>query len=78
MYEMAASISDGTGLPKHAALYITYSIIYFTAGLYETFPYFNNYSYRNGSQNVAQLESLGVDFQICFNMLKWILNNKIQ
>jgi hypothetical protein len=54
MYEMIASISDGTGLPKHAALYITYSIIGCTACLYETFPYLNNYSYRNGSQNVEQ------------------------
>jgi len=54
MYEMTASISDGTGLPKHAALYITYSIIGFTAGLYENFPYLYNYSSRNGSQNVER------------------------
>jgi len=53
MYEMSASISDGTGLPKHATLYITYSIMDCTACLYETFPYLHNYSYRNGSQNVA-------------------------
>jgi hypothetical protein len=51
---MTASISDGTGLPKHAALYITYSTIGCTACLYESFPFLNNYSYRNGSQNVEQ------------------------
>ena len=33
MYEMTAIISYGTGLPKHAALYITYSIICYTACL---------------------------------------------
>ena len=27
MYEMTASKSDGTGMPKHATLYITYSMI---------------------------------------------------
>jgi hypothetical protein len=52
--EKTASISDGIGLPKHAALYITYSIIGCAACLYETFPFLNNYSYRNGSQNVER------------------------
>ena len=50
LYEISASISDNTGLPKHASLYITYSTIGCTACLYETFPYLNNYSHRNGSQ----------------------------
>jgi hypothetical protein len=53
MYEMAASRSDGTGLPKHATLYITYNTIGCTACVYETYPYWNNYSNRNGSQNVV-------------------------
>jgi hypothetical protein len=53
LYEATASRSDGTGLLKHAALYITYSTIGCTACLYETFPFSNNYSYRNGSQDVA-------------------------
>jgi len=51
---MTASISDGTGLPKHAVLYTTYSIIGCTACLYETSPFLYNYSYRIGSQNVSQ------------------------
>jgi hypothetical protein len=54
MYVMTASISDGAELPKHAALYMTYSIICSTACVYETFPCLNNYSYRNESQNVVQ------------------------
>jgi len=37
MYETTSSRSDGTGLPTHAALYITYSMIGWTACLYETF-----------------------------------------
>jgi hypothetical protein len=37
-YEMTASLSDDTGLPEHAALYITYNTIGCTACLYETFP----------------------------------------
>jgi len=49
MHEMTATISDDTGLPKHATLYITYSIMGCRACLYETFPYLYNYSYRNGS-----------------------------
>jgi len=53
MYEMTASRSDGTGLPKHETLYTTYSTIACTACLYEPFPYLNNYSYINGSQNVV-------------------------
>ena len=78
MYEMTASISDGTELPKHAALYITYSIICCTAGLYETFTYLNNYSYRNGSQNVARF-LFGKETQIeCipFILLSIIFINK--
>jgi len=59
MYEMTAIIPDGTELPKHAALYITYSIICCTACLYETFPFLNNYRFRNGSQNVDQFFSFG-------------------
>ena len=55
MYEMTASTSDGSGLPKHATLYITYSTIGCTARLYEPFPFFSNYSYRNGLQNVAEI-----------------------
>jgi hypothetical protein len=49
MYEMPAGRSDGTGLPKHATLYVTYNTIGCTACLYETFPCWNNHSYRNGS-----------------------------
>jgi len=63
MYEMTASTSDGTGLPKHATLYTTYSTIGCTACLYEPFPFFNNYSYRNGSQNVAGIFSFGKESQ---------------
>jgi hypothetical protein len=55
---MTASISDVTGLPKHAALYINYSAVGCTDCLYETFPCLNNYSYRNGSQNVEQFFNL--------------------
>jgi len=73
MYEMTASISDGTGLPKHAALYITYSMIRCTACLYETFPFFNNYSYRNESQNVEQFfhlaKKLKMDVFYSFNFI---------
>jgi hypothetical protein len=54
MYEMTASRSDGTGLPKHATLYITYSMISCTACLYENFPCLYNHSYRYGSQKVEQ------------------------
>jgi len=39
MYEITASILVGTGLPKRATLYITYSITCLTACPYETFPY---------------------------------------
>jgi len=48
LYEMATSRSDGTGLPKHSTLYITYNTMGYTAYLYETFLHLNNYSYRNG------------------------------
>jgi hypothetical protein len=54
VYEMSPSISDVTGLPKHATLYVTYNTIGCTACLFETFPCLNSYKYRNGSQNVAQ------------------------
>jgi len=66
MYEMTASRSDGTGLPKHAALYITYSMIGCTACLYETFPYLYNYSYRNGSQNLEQFFHLAKKLKLIF------------
>ena len=69
---MTASISDCTGLPKHAALYLTYSIICCTACLYETFPFFNNYSYRHGSQKVARFFSFAEETQTeCFIYLKY-------
>ena len=53
MYKMTASISDCTGMQKHATLYITYNTMGYTACLYETFLYLNNYSYRYGSEKFA-------------------------
>jgi len=37
LYELTASRFDGTGMPKHASLCITYNTIRCTACLYETF-----------------------------------------
>jgi len=61
---MTASIYDGTGLAKHAKLYITYSTISSAVCLYETFPSVNNYIYRNGSQNVVR-------FLFCQRIWNW-------
>ena len=73
MYEMTASISDGTGLPKHATLYITYSIRGCTACLYETVPFLYNYSYLNRSQKFAQFfhlaKKLKMDVFYSFNFI---------
>jgi len=73
-YEMTASRSDGTGLPKHATLYTTYSTIGCTACLYEPFPFFNNYSYRNGSQNRCGDFSFGKKIKLnIFYLFKFII-----
>jgi len=71
---MTASRSDGTGLPKHATLYTTYSMIGCTACLYETFPFLNNYSYRNGSQKVAEFFVLSNKLKLnIFYLLNFII-----
>jgi hypothetical protein len=71
---MAASRSDGTELPKHAALYICYSMIGCSACLYETFLHLNNYSYRNGSENGAQFFPLAKKVKLnVFYLIKFII-----
>jgi len=62
MNEIAASVSDGTGLPKHAALYITFGTVGCTTCLNETFPCLNSYAHRNVSQNVELFYHLEQNF----------------